>query len=411
MITPASGLVTGIVGNHCGFDDTHGGIDIARTAGGPIYAAAAGTVTTRIIDSGDVGYGTHVIIEHPNGYRTLYGHMVADSSKVIPAGATVQKGQQIGLMGTTGESTGVHLHFEVQINELTQDGINGFFPCDSTTTAQTPIQWDFPNFAANTGAYERVGVLKPNGDLKVKDGITGPWITVANGVTDFALAGGRIGVVTTDGDALVKEGALNAPWTVVDLNATDIELSGDRIGVTRTSGVLRVKQGAVDAGWVENVATNVREFDLAGTRIAVRDSAGAISVKEGPINSGWIQVGTGTQVSITETRIGIVLAGDTARVKEGPINAGWTEVATAAREIVLSGDRIAVRGPGGRLRVKEGAVNAGWTEVDSAGVSSVALSGYKIGRVDGGSASVKNGAVNAGWTNIDINTTRIVITG
>lgn len=91
----------------------HNGIDIAAGVNGSakIVAAASGTVV-KASDSGD-GYGNCVIIQHSDGYYTLYGHM-ATGSLTVKVGDTVNKGQQIGTMGSTGNSTGNHLHFEVE---------------------------------------------------------------------------------------------------------------------------------------------------------------------------------------------------------------------------------------------------------------------------------------------------------
>lgn len=86
----------------------HKGIDIARPSDKTIKAADNGVVVSAGWDSG--GYGNKVIIDHQNGLRTLYGHM---SSLNVKAGQTVSKGQAIGIMGATGNVTGVHLHFEV----------------------------------------------------------------------------------------------------------------------------------------------------------------------------------------------------------------------------------------------------------------------------------------------------------
>lgn len=87
----------------------HKGVDIANKSGGSILAADAGTV----IVSGwtNVGYGYHVIVDHGNGYQTLYGHM---SSLSVVAGQRVARGAVLGQMGSTGRSTGVHLHFEIR---------------------------------------------------------------------------------------------------------------------------------------------------------------------------------------------------------------------------------------------------------------------------------------------------------
>jgi len=87
----------------------HAGIDIG--GGGSISAAKAGTVTTA---SYHPSLGYNVIIDHGNGIRTRYGHMTS-GLRVAP-GQSVSQGQTIGTMGTTGTSTGVHLHFEVHVN-------------------------------------------------------------------------------------------------------------------------------------------------------------------------------------------------------------------------------------------------------------------------------------------------------
>lgn len=92
----------------------HGGIDIIRgggsSAGTPVIAAASGTVITAY--AGSTGYGNTVLIDHGNGYQTRYGHMLWGSICVYP-GQRVYQGQQIGQIGSTGNSTGPHLHFEI----------------------------------------------------------------------------------------------------------------------------------------------------------------------------------------------------------------------------------------------------------------------------------------------------------
>ena len=87
-------------------------IDIANSWGTPIYAAASGTIVAAVKSGYNGGYGLFVKISHPNGTDTLYAHLSKVSAGVV-VGETVQKGQQIGSMGSTGRSTGNHLHFEV----------------------------------------------------------------------------------------------------------------------------------------------------------------------------------------------------------------------------------------------------------------------------------------------------------
>jgi len=86
----------------------HLAIDIAAAKGTPIYAVDNGYVSTA--QWSDVGYGRMVIINHGNGTQTLYAHM---STYYVSAGEAVQRGQLVGICGSTGNSTGPHLHFEV----------------------------------------------------------------------------------------------------------------------------------------------------------------------------------------------------------------------------------------------------------------------------------------------------------
>ena len=96
----------------------HGGIDIAAGGvyGQPIVAADSGTVILAG-NQGD-GYGNYVIIDHGNGYKTLYGHM---SSVAAYTGQQVSQGEVIGYVGSTGNSTGPHLHFEIRVNDVQTD--------------------------------------------------------------------------------------------------------------------------------------------------------------------------------------------------------------------------------------------------------------------------------------------------
>ncbi len=87
----------------------HMALDIASGGSPPIIAADGGTVT--YAGCIDWGYGCHIIIDHGNGYQSLYGHM---SQLLASPGQVVGKGSQIGVMGSTGRSTGPHLHFEIR---------------------------------------------------------------------------------------------------------------------------------------------------------------------------------------------------------------------------------------------------------------------------------------------------------
>ncbi len=94
----------------------HTGWDIATAMGTPIAATANGVVVTAGMSS--IGYGLHVIVDHGNGLKTLFGHL---SSIEVSVGQEVLVGDEIGLVGSTGNSTGPHLHYEVRLNDAPID--------------------------------------------------------------------------------------------------------------------------------------------------------------------------------------------------------------------------------------------------------------------------------------------------
>ncbi len=93
----------------------HTGIDLGAPSGANIYAMKAGTVVSAAYDS---GYGNFVIIEHSDGIRTLYAHC---SKLLVSAGDSVEMGEVIALVGSTGNSTGPHLHLEFRIGNVRYD--------------------------------------------------------------------------------------------------------------------------------------------------------------------------------------------------------------------------------------------------------------------------------------------------
>jgi LysM repeat protein len=86
-------------------------VDLAVPVGTPVIASASGLVEVSSRGGWGGGYGTYVVIDHPNDTKTLYGHL---SSIIVDKGQRVTQGQVIGYSGSTGESTGPHLHFEVR---------------------------------------------------------------------------------------------------------------------------------------------------------------------------------------------------------------------------------------------------------------------------------------------------------
>ena len=110
-VTPVSGIITSRFGNRESIRTSgHTGLDIAAPAGTPIKAAADGTVT---FSGYSGGYGYVVKMDNGNGVETYYGHC---SALYVSAGETVEAGDVIAAVGSTGNSTGNHLHFEVRVN-------------------------------------------------------------------------------------------------------------------------------------------------------------------------------------------------------------------------------------------------------------------------------------------------------
>ncbi len=130
--------ITSVQGNRkhpiTGQYGTHGGTDIGASYGSAIYAAGSGTVVTAYNNSAyNGGYGNYVMINHGNGIQTLYAHMSVCS---VTVGQSVSAGQTIGYVGSTGRSTGPHLHFEVRVNGSRVDP-QSYYPGITFTYSKT----------------------------------------------------------------------------------------------------------------------------------------------------------------------------------------------------------------------------------------------------------------------------------
>jgi murein DD-endopeptidase MepM/ murein hydrolase activator NlpD len=115
-----SGLFQGRIHPITGQKDEHTGLDITAPKDTPVLAAAAGAVTASGYDS---KYGNYVLLSHGDGLETYYAHLTESS---VNPGDTVTQGQTIGTVGSSGQSTGPHLHFEVRQNAVSQDPLNYF---------------------------------------------------------------------------------------------------------------------------------------------------------------------------------------------------------------------------------------------------------------------------------------------
>jgi len=115
LFTPSRGSISSGFGMRWG--RMHQGLDIAANMGDPIYAALDGKV---IYSGWETGYGNVIKLQHENGLITIYGHC---SRLDVTVGQNVNKGDKIALVGSTGNSTGPHLHFEVRVNGVAQNPV------------------------------------------------------------------------------------------------------------------------------------------------------------------------------------------------------------------------------------------------------------------------------------------------
>ncbi|MBO5727331.1 MAG: peptidoglycan DD-metalloendopeptidase family protein [Oscillospiraceae bacterium] len=116
-----SSLYAGRIDPFTGKPATHTGIDVPAPKGTKVLAAKSGTVLTSAYNKG--GYGNYVVVRHSSGNTTLYAHL---SSRSVKEGDSVKQGQVVGLVGSTGRSTGNHLHYEIRVNNARIDPVTKY---------------------------------------------------------------------------------------------------------------------------------------------------------------------------------------------------------------------------------------------------------------------------------------------
>ena len=115
-------------------------MDFVAELGTPVYATGNGVVSSAGLEAG--GYGNCVRIRHGFGYETVYAHLMSVS---VRSGMRVSRGQKIGLLGSTGKSTGPHLHYELRIDGVQRDPTKVILP-----TAPPIAKKDLNNFQKET---------------------------------------------------------------------------------------------------------------------------------------------------------------------------------------------------------------------------------------------------------------------
>lgn len=119
--TALSSLFAGRKDPFTGKPATHTGIDVPAPKGVKVLSAKSGVVLTSAFNKG--GYGNYVVVDHGDGNTTLYAHL---SSRSVKEGAVIKQGDVVGLVGSTGRSTGNHLHYEIRVNNVRIDPVTRY---------------------------------------------------------------------------------------------------------------------------------------------------------------------------------------------------------------------------------------------------------------------------------------------
>lgn len=207
-----------------------------------------------------------------------------------------------------------------------------------------------------------IAELGAGGSLRVKDGLNGPWATLApSGVEQYKLLGDRIAFIQDDGSFRVKDG-IDGEWTVLAAGVRSFELHGDRIAVLldEGDGELRVKDG-IDGPWT-TLEVRVKKVALSGDRIGVLRKDGVARVKDG-IDGEWTLLANSyvEDLQLDGDRIAMLFEGGDLRAKDG-VNGPWTLLSTSASAHVLQGDYIGMLTEDGELWFKIG-LDGPWSEV------------------------------------------------
>ncbi|WP_225852372.1 M23 family metallopeptidase, partial [Micromonospora sp. AMSO12t] len=311
-----------VLSNRCGATDSdHYGVDVAGNGGTAIGAAYPGTVAFAGWTSGG---GNMVTLSHASGYQTRYLHMAQPAS--VALGQQVGQGQVLGYVGSTGNSTGPHLHFEIRRNGAVHN-IAPAYACGATVTKGAPINLPFPDLTPAGAAPDRFAFVNSAGVLYAKDGAYSSWQAVnAGGATKVVLSGNRIGWVQ-GGNFYVKEGVYGQWLTLAGGGQVrDIAVSGDRFAFVNSAGVLYAKDGAYSSWQAVNSGGATRVV-LSGNRIGWVQG-GNFYAKDG-IQGGWLALAEGGQVS--DVAVGgddwfAFVGGGNFFAKQG-VHAGWLTMA------------------------------------------------------------------------------------
>ncbi len=386
-------------------------IDLTFTGGAsngrPILASQSGTVTFAGWGSGG---GWYVIIDHGGGWRTFYLHMI--ESPMVGAGQGVSTGQQIGRVGSTGNSTGPHLHYEqVRDGVKTESYFNGVASgiTSDGSPSTGPLYISGPTSPARNMTSQNCGQVNTNRQVYESGSHSGWQMLPVNSITGSATASMVMGtnkLLYTVNDGRVYEASSDTGWRNLWTGISGV--SNNALAVVSVDGVKyvytvvggMVHEASSANGWrnlntgVSGVSANaLAAINLNGVKIVYTVVGGM--VHEAASNNGWRNLNTGVSgvsanalAAINLNGVKIVYTVVGGMVHEAASNSGWRNLnsgvsgvsAEALAAINFDGVKIVYTLVGGM--VHEAASNNGWrnlnTGVRGTDVSATSLGGVKI---------------------------------
>lgn len=409
--------------------NVHAGIDFTPGEGTPIYAVADGTIIISGITGTANAYGESIWIQHADGYRSIYGHMLEGTR--VPVGP-VRRGDYLGRVGNTGKSTGPHLHLEIRLNDapINPDPFMNGAPLATTTPSGPARASNGPTAVIDTTNRISLYAIRTDGNLwgasqaSAGAGLS-PWVKLGG---DLGILSGRPSVLWLNGNILAiyarttlgtivgtnqtSVGGPFTPWTTIGAGGNGIV--GDPVVVQFDNGAIGV-YAATDSGTIAGVA---------------QTSAGASFGSWTPIGTSSIRLlGKPALAKYSDGRIALFARTEssqifgTAQTSVGSTFAAWADLGTGGAGIstdpavINDSDRLTVfAGAGSTVSsvshdVPNGAFGA-WVNLGSGPVSvgsatpSVLQTGstYSIYSL-GGDGTVWGSTVNAvptpaGWGQI-----------
>jgi len=368
----------------------HEGTDIKAPPGTPVHAAADG----RVMEWRPEGMNSMIVLKHCLGgggwdeadrcvggqpWYTTYMHIVTNKELLVE-NLPVPAGTPVGVIYD--QSINSHLHFEVGREK--RGYTNYVNPWGRDEAPWLGCMWiDQALCVTPEPAYQRMAALSNSGDVLIQQGDLTILVRDVPEIRQIRLWGERIIILDTLGNLFVREGRFTGTedsvlnWNMIASEVLEVQVTDRRIGILKSDGDLYVLEGALDGEW-NLQAQNVRAFSVTDSRIGFLDSNGDLFVQQVDLNAEWQRLASGVAAfQLNDNRIAIADSQGSLFVNEGDLNAEWQPMAEGVRAFQLTNVRLGIIDSQGRLLVKSGNLRAGWIVI-AAQATSFQLSNYRL---------------------------------